>query len=132
MDAEASIARTIRGGFRDKNYHYQKDQEGDDANAKSCASSVTDLHNGSNADIAEGPYNKQEMINTMNESFEDAARHRAMVKRDVQLYFNQAKLQIMEHVAKGIVFKLVYGTSNRMTEFMVKLILFKPIKHIKQ
>ncbi len=124
LNAEASIARTIRGGFRDKSgtdapdvtnnstddgYQYVNDQQDPNTNS-----------NDSPKKGIERQKSLAEQLNDQSISFEDRELHRANVRKDIHMYFQRAKMQIMEHVARGIVFKLVYGTSNLLTRHMVR------------
>lgn len=137
LNAEASIARTIQGGFRDKSTRRQR-KDNDSFEDTSSSASNSSFSNGGDgeketyiyADQPEklsvpiksdqGLVQSSRYQDAMEDiSFEDADIHRANVKRDVELYFDGAKRQIMEHVSRGIVYKLVYGTSNKMSEFMV-------------
>ncbi len=134
MSAEASIARTIQGGFRDKSTRSRR-KDDDNLEDTSSTDSIASFGNGGKgketyvyADqqdklivpIQKDQVQVQRSRNQDDDmSFEDADIHRANVKRDVEAYFDGAKRQIMEHVSRGIVYKLVYGTSNKMSEFMV-------------
>ncbi len=124
LNAEASIARTIRGGFRDKSgtdapestnnsgddgYQYVNDQQDPNVNSSDSPKKGLEKQN-----------SLAEQFNDQSISFEDRELHRANVRKDIHMYFQRAKMQIMEHVARGIVFKLVYGTSNLMTRYMVR------------
>lgn len=117
LNAEASIARTIRGGFRDKSGT-------DDSTTNSTDDSYQYVQDQSEPSLngTGRPKSFVEKLNDQSISFEDRELHRANVRKDIHMYFQRAKMQIMEHVARGIVFKLVYGTSNLMTRYMVSKI----------
>lgn len=138
LSAEASIARTIQGGFRDKSTRSRRGLYDNFDDASSTASNSSFGNGGGGGGGETYAYADQLAVPNKKEqgqvqrprsqdddlSFEDADIHRANVKRDVEAYFDGAKRQIMEHVSRGIVYKLVYGTSNKLSEFMVSFLYF--------
>lgn len=120
LNAEACIARRIKDKeFRNKVHNNEgRDSHDDGDDDREYFQNGGGSSSGEESDNETGAGFQAKSF-----QYEGRTQHRKKVREEVREYFDVAKRDILEHVAKGITYKLIYGVSDEIGKFMVNLFI---------